>query len=290
MTRALVLGGGGPVGVAWESGLIAGLAEGGVDVARADFIVGTSAGSFVGAQLAMGKSPAEIAAPDLAGAVPPPAGSAAAPDLTMLITKMLEATSGKRPAEEVRAEIGAWALKSATMSEADLILRFSPSLGGESDGAWPSKSYACTSVDAADGSFMVWNKDSGIGLARAVASSCAVPGIYPPISFRGRRYIDGGMRSATNADVAKGYDVVIVVAVTLRSMPSFIADVFRRRFDEEIQALRDNGSRVEVLVPDEDSCAAFGLNLMDASRRQPSAQAGLGQGRAEAARLAEIWR
>jgi NTE family protein len=288
MTRALVLGGGGPVGIAWESGLLAGLAENGVDLSNSDFIVGTSAGSFVGARLALGISPAQIAAPDLAGAVPAPAASGPPPDLTTLITKMLEALSGKRPAEEVRAEIGAWALASATISEADFTLRFAP-LGGDLDGPWPAKAYACTSVDAADGSFMVWNKDAGIGLARAVASSCAVPGIYPPISFRGRRYIDGGMRSATNADLAKGYDVVIVVAVMPRSMPSFIGDVFRRRFEGELQVLRDGGSRVEVIVPDEESTAAFGMNLMDASRRQPSAQAGLRQGRVEAARIAEIW-
>ena len=73
-------------------------------------------------------------------------------------------------------------------------------------------------------------------------------------------------------------------------MPSFIADVFRQRFEAELQVLRDGGSRVEVIVPDEESCAAFGMNLMDASRRQPSAEAGLHQGRGEAARLAGLWR
>jgi NTE family protein len=290
MTKALVLGGGGPVGVAWESGLLAGLAESGVDLSSADFIVGTSAGSFVGAQLALGRSPAQIAAPDLAGAVTAPAASGPPPDLTTLITKMVEAATSQRPAEEVRAEIGAWALKSPAMSEEDFIQRFAPLLGGGFDGAWPAKSYACTSVDAADGSFVAWNKDAGLGLARAVASSCAVPGIYPPVSFRGHRYIDGGMRSATNADLAKGYGVVIVVAVTIRAMPSFIADVFRQRFEAELQALRDSGSRVEVIAPDEESCTAFGMNLMDASRRQPSAQAGFKQGRNEAARFIGIWR
>lgn len=290
MSKALVLGGGGPVGIAWESGLLAGLAENGVDVSGADFILGTSAGSFVGAQLALGRSAVEIAGPDLAGAVRAAAATGPAPDLTTLITKMVEAASGKRPAEEVRAEIGAWALKSASMSEDEFISRFAPALGGEADAPWASKSYACTAVDAADGSFKLWNKDAGIGLARAVASSCAVPGIYPPISFHGHRYIDGGMRSATNADLAKGYDAVLVVAVTIRGMPSFIADVFGKRFEAEIQVLRDGGSRVEVIVPDEESSAAFGMNLMDAARRQPSAQAGLSQGRSEAARVAALWR
>jgi len=269
--------------------LLAGLAENGLDPSSADFIVGTSAGSFVGAQLALGRSPAQIAAPDLAGSVRAAAAGGSSTDLTTLITKLIEAASGKRPAEEVRAEIGAWALDSPAMREEEFIARFAPSLGGDLDGPWPAKSYACTAVDAADGSFKVWNQDSGIGLARAVASSCSVPGIYPPISFRGRRYIDGGMRSATNADLAKVYDVVMVVAVTLPSAPSFIAEVFGRRFEAELQTVRDSGSRVEVIVPDKESAEAFGMNLMDATRRQPSAQAGLRQGRVEATRLAEIW-
>lgn len=290
MQKALVLGGGGPVGVAWEAGLIAGLAENGVDVSSADFIVGTSAGSFVGAQLALGRSPAGIAAPDLAGAIRAPQSNAPAPDLTMLFAKLMEAASGARPAQEVRAEIGAWALQTPSISEDEFIARFAPALcgesGGEFDGAWPAKSYACTAVDTADGSFMVWNKDAGIGLARAVASSCAVPGIFPPISFRGHRYMDGGMRTATNADLAKGYEVVIVVSVIGRLMP----EAFRARWEREMQALGDSGSRVEVIVPDDESAAAFGINLMDASRRQPSAQAGLRQGRIEAARLSGFWR
>jgi NTE family protein len=288
MTRALVLGGGGPVGIAWESGLLAGLAESGADVSTADFILGTSAGSFVGAQLALGKSPAEIAAPDLAGSVSAPAVSGPPPDMTTLITKMLETASGKRPAEEVRAEIGEWALNSSTMSEEDFIARFAPTL--EVSDLWPPKPFACTAVDAADGSFVLWNLEAGIDLKHAVASSCAVPGIYPPVSFGGHRYIDGGMRSATNADLVKGYDVVLIVAVNLRLIPSFIADVFRKRFEGELQILRDAGCRAEVISPDRESSDAFGTNLMDPSRRQPSAQAGLCQGRNEAARVIELWR
>jgi NTE family protein len=59
MTRALVLGGGGPVGIGWESGLAVGLASKGVDISAADAVFGTSAGSFVGAQLALGVDLAE---------------------------------------------------------------------------------------------------------------------------------------------------------------------------------------------------------------------------------------
>ena len=60
----------------------------------------------------------------------------------------------------------------------------------------------------------MWNKEAGVGVKWAVASSCAVPGVFPPITIKGRRYVDGGMRSPTNADLAKGYDAVIAVSVT----------------------------------------------------------------------------
>jgi NTE family protein len=208
------------------------------------------------------------------------------PDLSVLMMKIVEAMSGRRPAEEVRKELGAIALAAKSMSEEEFIGFFSPMLqGGE---GWPAKSFACTAVDTADGSFTMWTKDSGICLGRAVASSCSVPGIYPPITFRGKRYMDGGTRSTANADMAKGYDAVLVVVPTLRPMPPPIGELMRARFDAEINALE--GSRVEVIGPDAGSLQAFGMNLMDASRRGPSAKAGLEQGRAAAAKLADFWR
>src|SRR6476619_245244 len=70
-TRALVLGGGGPVGIAWESGLLAGLAKAGVDLGQADFILGTSAGAFVGARLALGAETRALADPIVADAESP---------------------------------------------------------------------------------------------------------------------------------------------------------------------------------------------------------------------------
>jgi NTE family protein len=292
MSRALVLGGGGPVGIAWESGLLAGLAESGADLSNADFIAGTSAGSFVGAQLAIGHTPAALAAPFLqenVQAYPTFAAQAPAPDLSGLVMKMMELFMGARPPEIIRAEIGASALAAPTMSEEEFIGRFAPALGGEPDGPWPKRSYACTAVDTADGSFHLWTKESGIGLARAVASSCAVPGIYPPITFRGRRYMDGGMKSATNAGIAKGHDLVVVVSVISGAALPAAATPFLRMFEREIEDLRSSGSRVEVIAPDAESAASFGPNLMDPTRRPAAASSGLRQGKAEAERIRMTW-
>ncbi|HEY1752951.1 MAG TPA: patatin-like phospholipase family protein [Caulobacteraceae bacterium] len=302
MTRALVLGGGGPVGIAWEAGLIAGLAEGGVSLGDADFIMGTSAGSFVGSQLAMGRSPGDMAAAILAEAdrqrsaaeiarPPPSAGGErpAAPNLTPLMQMMQEAAAGTRDPKEVRREIGAFALGAKTVDEETFIRSFGRQLSGEQAEGWPARRYACTAVDAETGEFVVWDNDSGVGLARAVASSCSVPGVYPPITIKGRRYIDGGMRSGTNADIAKGHDLVALIALRLGGADTEQAQRQRAGLDREIKALTDGGARVEVITPDEASQAAFGVNLMDSRVRPAAAKAGLAQGRAMAAGLKAVW-
>lgn len=293
MSRALVLGGGGPVGIAWESGLIAGLAKAGIDLGAADFIVGTSAGSFVGARLAMGAEAAGLAEPILAEAAkvrtaPREAARDQAPaDLSFLMQKMGEAASSLRNPAEVRAEIGAWALAQPTMDEDAFIASFGRGFAGLPADYWPERGYACTAVDAATGAFQLWTRDSGVGVTRAVASSCSVPGVYPPVTVAGRRYIDGGMRSATNADVAAGHDLVVLVAVRVAGGPA--ADRISARLDEEVQTLKDGGAEVVVLSPDASSLAAFGMNLMDFRRRGGAVRAGLEQGGAEAARLKGLW-
>ena len=296
MTRALVLGGGGPVGIAWEAGLIAGLAEGGVDLAAADHILGTSAGSFVGSQLAMRKRAGDMAAAILAEADRPrPTAQASgerpapAPNLAVLFQKMQEAASGERDPQEVRREIGAFALQAATVDEATFIRSFGRTLAEAQAGAWPERDFACTAVDALTGEFVVWNTASKVGLARAVASSCSVPGVFPPITVGGRRYIDGGMRSATNADLATGHDLVVILALRTAGADTAQSERLRSPLEAEIRTLKDAGARVELLTPDEASQAAFGPNLMDARVRPAAAQAGLTQGRALAEGLRAVW-
>lgn len=296
-TRALVLGGGGPVGIAWESGLIAGLAQGGVDLGKADFIMGTSAGSFVGARLALGADAATLADPILAEPPPAPraegqakpAASAPPADLSVLVKMMAEAHAGVRDPREVRAEIGAFALAAQTPDEATFIKSFGHSFAGLPDGAWPERGYACSAVDALTGEFKMWTKDSGVGVTRAVASSCAVPGIYPPVTIDGRRYIDGGMRSTINADRAVGHDLVVVVQVRGGATAGAAAAAMAARVEAELDVLRKGGAKVVLIGPDEGSQAAMGLNLMDFRKRGDAARAGLAQGLAQAAALKVAW-
>jgi len=280
------------VGIGWESGMVSGLMEGGVDLSQADLIVGTSAGSFVGANLAMGHNVAHLAERFISERQEPaPAAQPASgpPDLSILIGKLQEIVSGVRPAKEVRAEIGAWALTARTSSEQDFITSLGGWLSGLPENAWPGRPYACTAVDAVDGSFVVWDQGAGVGLARAVASSCSVPGIFPPITIRGRRYIDGGMRSSTNADVAKGYDKVLVIAVSVRTQDPIMAERFSKPLEKELKILRESNAQVELITPDTASLDAFGMNLMDRSHRPAAAKTGLSQGQSDAARLQRFW-
>jgi len=286
--RALVLGSGGPIGIAWQAGLLAGLAEAGVELADADFILGTSAGSLVGAQIAMGKEPGALAE-SIVNVALPISGMSLEPDFTTFIDKMAEAVSGKRRARDVRVEIGQWALESQTISEEIFVAVIGQLFNELADDAWPGRNYACTAVDALSGEFVVWNKEAGAGIKRAVASSCSVPGIFPPISINGRRYMDGGTRSATNADLAKGYDAAVVVAVSGAAGDPKMAEQFRRQLDKELAALPESGTKVELIVPNAASIEAFGLNLMDPGRSAGAAQAGLAQGMAQAAALRAVW-
>jgi NTE family protein len=293
MSRALVLGGGGPVGIAWEAGLLAGLAEGGVELAGADFIVGTSAGSVVGALMALGRPPGELAASIIAEEARPreipgqvAEGRPGAPNMMLLFQKMAEAASGERDPQAVRREIGAFSLAAQTVDEETFIGGFGRQLAGAADGAWPA-GYACTAVDAGTGAFVVWDQAAGVPLSRAVASSCSVPGVFPAITINGARYMDGGMRSATNADIAKGHEATVVVAVRLGE--GEFAERLMKPLAAEIEVLKAAGGRIHLIVPDEAAMGAFGGNLMNPKHRPAAAKAGLAQGRALASELKGFW-
>ncbi len=111
----------------------------------------------------------------------------------------------------------------------------------------------------------------------------------PPVSINGRRYIDGGMRSGTNADMAKGHETVVLIALRTAGADAAAAERQKQALDAEIKVLTDAGAKVELIVPDAASQAAFGVNLMDPRARPAAAKAGLTQGRAMAAALRGVW-
>jgi NTE family protein len=275
MARALVLGGGGVTGVAWELGLLAGLAERGLDLPAADLVVGTSAGSVVGAQVRSGVPVAQLYAAQLA----PPSGELAARFGLAQVARLVWAGGRSRDARRARARVGAMAVAARTPSEASRRAVIESRLP---DREWPAGRLLLTAVDASSGEFVVFDADSGVSLVDAVGASCAVPGVWPPVTIGDRRYVDGGVRSVVNADLAAGADAVVVVAPvssSFRPMPRLAA---------QVAALR-SAARVVVLAPDAAARAAIGRNVLDPVRRAAAARAGYAQAAAVADEVASVW-
>jgi NTE family protein len=274
--RALVLGGGGITGIAWELGLIAGLAERGIDLTAADLLVGTSAGSVVGAQIATGVDVEERYAAQLV----PPTGEIAAALGRGTMVRFGLAMIGPRDPQRVRARIGRLALKARTVPEAERIRVIGERLPVHE---WPERALRIATVDAHTGEFVILDRDAGVPLVVAVAASCAVPGVWPPVSTGGRRFIDGGVRSPTNADLAAGFSRVVVIAPIVRGIGPLVG------VDAQVAALRDDGSLVTVVSPDAAAVAAIGRNVLDPVRRAGSARAGRAQAAAAADAVGAAW-
>ncbi|MFJ3173318.1 patatin-like phospholipase family protein [Streptomyces roseus] len=274
---ALVLGGGGLTGVGWEAGMLYGLARAGVDLTAADLVVGTSAGSVVGAQLTSGQlSPRELYERQLGD----PAGEVAARLGTGLIARYAVAMVRSRDPEAYRRRVGALALAADTGQEAERRKVLEARLVSH---AWPERRLVVTAVDALTGELAAFDRQSGAGLVDAVSASCAVPGVWPPVTVGGRRFIDGGIRSATNADLASGCSRVVILApMALGSglVPSPAAQAAR---------LREAGARVLLITPSAQARKAFGRNVLDPARRDPAARAGLAQAASHAAETAAVW-
>ncbi|MGW7194048.1 patatin-like phospholipase family protein, partial [Streptomyces sp. NPDC054838] len=203
---ALVLGGGGLTGIGWETGILCGLAAAGTDLTTADLVVGTSAGSVVGAQLTSGLlTPRELYERQLGDA----AGEVAARLGAAIFARYAVTMLRSRDAAAYRRRVGAFALAADTGPEA---VRREVLKARLVSSEWPERRLVVTAVDALTGALTAFDRESGAGLLDAVSASCAVPGVWPPVTVDGRRYIDGGVRSATNADLAADYERVVIVA------------------------------------------------------------------------------
>jgi NTE family protein len=274
--RALVLGGGGVTGAAWELGLLAGLAALGVDLAAADLVVGTSAGAVTGAQLRSGVPLDSLYERQLA----PPAGEIAARLGPAVIARMAWIMLTSRDQVRARARLGAMALRARTVPEADRQQVFERRLPSAD---WPARPLLLTAIDARTGEFVVFDAAGEASLVQAVGASCAVPGVWPPVTIGSRRFIDGGMRSPANADLAAGFSRVVIIAPLGRGTA--------RIAGPQVQAteLRASGARVVVIQPDAAARTAIGRNVLDLARRAAAARAGRVQAASVAAAVRAAW-
>lgn len=275
-----MLGGGGITGIAWETGLLHGLAEAGIDLAAADRVVGTSAGSVVGAQLTTGC------------------------DLGSLYERQVEQPRPDAPRAEVGGGVAARYAAALLRSRGDRE-RFGRLMGsaairaagrGRTPGVperlaaiadllpaheWEAgRDLRVTAVAAETGERVVLTRESGIALVEAVTASCAVPVVYPPIPVDGRLLVDGGVYSLTHADLARGCDRVLAIAPV----------------DRQVGPLRSAASSLArlgvphvVLQPDAGARRAIGSNVLDLAARPGSARAGFAQAATAAAEVRALW-
>jgi NTE family protein len=278
--RALVLAGGGVAGIAWELGVLRGLRDADPGLADrvidADVVVGTSAGSAVGAQITSGVDLDDLYAAQLSEVS---AEIEVELDMDQLFGRLAEAVAAATSPVDLRRAIGVVALDTETVPEP---VRHAAIEGRLPVPGWPDRDLRIPAVDAQSGEVTVFTRDSGVRLVDAVAASCAVPGVWPPVTIGDRRYIDGGVRSSTNADLAAGADRVLVILPSLADQP----DPFSR-LDEETEALRP--AAVLAVHADAASAAAFGTNPLSPTTRGPSARAGREIGRSRAAEVAAFW-
>jgi len=281
MKRALVLAGGGVARIAWEIGVLRGFAD--VDpelltgLRRADVVVGTSAGSAVAAQITSG-APIE----DLYSAQLSERSDELEVELNLddLLVRFVTATAGATSPVDMRRRIGALALETPTVSEPTRRVVIASRLP---EVTWPDSTLLLTAVDAETGESAVFTKESGVNLVDAVAASCAVPGVWPPVTIKGNRYIDGGVRSGTNADLAAGCDRVLIVTPSQSKAPQPWGNL-----DDEIDQL--SPASVHVVFANEASAAAFGTNPLSPSTRAPAAREGRVIGRTQADTVGTFWR
>jgi NTE family protein len=286
--RALVLAGGGLAGIAWETGVLTGIADESPQAARlllnCDVLVGTSAGSAVAAQISSGCALDVLFDRQVAQTSAEIDPCVDIDSITELFldalrdpqTPPLDSTLDMKRAQMQR--IGAVALATETVPEPvrrHVIAQRLPS------DDWPDRVLRLTAIDTATGELVVFNGDSGVPLVDAVAASCAVPGAWPPVTIAGRRYMDGGVASSVNLGVAGDCDVAVVLTPAGADAPS----PFGAGPAAEIAAFA--GTTFAVFA-DDNSLAAFGPNPLDPRCRGTSAAAGREQGRREADAVARF--
>jgi len=289
--RALVLHGGGSAGNAWEIGVIAGLFDGGLDVTKADLIVGTSAGATAAVQVTTA-SPAGLFADILDAAPRQPMAPAVSDGERAPISPVvdhLERTNriiaGASDAADMRRRIGAAALELDAAADHSAHMRWRATVAARLPSQrWPAQTILITAVDARTGEPVVFDRHGGVELVDAVAASTSSGA---PYRIGDNRYIDGGYRRNENADLAAGYERVLVLSpFGGRSRHPL---EWGMQLAAQLDELRAGGSMVETIFPDSDSRSAFGDNMMNPSTRPPAARAGYEQGRALAEQLVDFW-
>lgn len=299
----LVLAGGGTLGEAWMTGLLAGLEDaGGLDLRETESFVGTSAGSIVAARLAAGvvlRRPRSIQHAAEPGAPP------TAPHPDLLPSASASADPGaldwlERTAGQVLAPVIGPALRLERLPGAIIrtgVLAILPdgtrSLAEleqsiERDRARFDGRLRIVGVDRRSGRRVVFGAPGApdASVAKAVVASCSIPGFFHPVEIAGREYVDGGVWSMTNLDVAPvGRRTQLLCLSPLHGLPvapisklGLVNIAVRAREALELAVVRSRGARVRLIGPAPAPARLMAPDIMDPGPREAVLHAGYAQG------------
>jgi NTE family protein len=243
-------------------------------VLESDVVVGTSAGAAVGAQITSGVTLAELYEAQLRFETAEIEVSFDAENISTVIQSAVDGASGS---VDARRRIGAVAIGATTV---DPAVRRAVIDARLPEKEWPNRNLFVTAVDAESGELAVFNSKSNVNLIDAVAASCAVPGVWPPVAIDGRQFIDGGVRSPTNADLVAGAECVLII------LPAALAEI-SPNLEDELASLAP--ATVYLICADQASVRAFGSNALSPLTRDPAARAGRSVGASHAKELARKW-
>jgi NTE family protein len=264
----LVCGGGGVWGVAWLSGIVAGMAEAGLDLRVADCFIGTSAGSVTSAQLAKGMSPATMYERQSDPAKQPRELIAPPDGLAKVMQLMQQSWADDRERLRTVCDL---AHQSKTVPLAERRAAIEERLG-LADDRWPSdKELLLTAVDTESLTLKAFAAADHVSVVDAVTASCAIPAVWPVMPINGRYYVDGGLwKTFDNCQLAEGSSSVLV----LSPMGLTVSDP---GVLDDLDELRAKGARVELIAPDDASNATMAIGPLDPGCRQPASEAGRAQ-------------
>lgn len=259
----MVLGGGGLTGIAWLHGVLDAMPP---VVGTADRVVGTSAGGLLATRLLLGGE-----ATGLRDHVEALAGVRFGP---AAVARLIAAQLWPSRRHGLQWLGRASARRSTSMTEDEFVALVAAALGSTH---WP-ETLVLVAVDTRAGRPAYFTRRSGVELPRAVAASCAMPGVFPAVTIDGRRYSDGGLRSPANADLASGCERVLILAPQGRSVRPV------RRPSYQAERLRAEGAEVVLLQavrPEIDVMASGGM--------QAALDRGRAEGRTITAEVAALW-
>lgn len=287
MRVGLVLGAGGVTGLAYHAAALAALDHQlGWDPRTAEVVTGTSAGSVVAALLRRGIPAADLSAIAL-GDEPtsaPGAVARALRDRPELPPVRLHSLVGRPPRLPSRALIGAWLRRPWRVDPVTAIASVIPdgtldlvehasALDELLGSRWPDHDLWVCTVRQNDLRRVVMGRDAAAPLSPAVAASCAIPGYFRPVQIGRETFIDGGVRSPTNADILRRRALDLAIIVSPMSghglglgATALIRRHARAKLDGERKRLLAAGIPSLVIEPGPDVIEVLGSDFMSDAR------------------------